>query len=167
MIKITKVYKQSMPATRFIGKKYGDEDRVDGGFGVKWGEWFENDWFDVIKKQVDGNLADWFEDGEATIGLMTAVDGKFQYWIGYFTPVGTPVPEGFQSVDFPKANLGVCWIYGKEHELFMHEEASMKKLQEEGFNPLDTWCFERYACPRFTTPDEKGNVTLDICFFVE
>ena len=23
------------------------------------------------------------------------------------------------------------------------------------------WCFERYNCPRYTTPDENGNVILD------
>ncbi|MBE6551537.1 MAG: hypothetical protein E7665_05310 [Ruminococcaceae bacterium] len=25
----------------------------------------------------------------------------------------------------------------------------------------DHWCFERYQCPRFTSPDENGNVILD------
>lgn len=25
----------------------------------------------------------------------------------------------------------------------------------------DDWCFERYNCPRFTTPDADGNVILD------
>ncbi len=29
------------------------------------------------------------------------------------------------------------------------------------------WFFERYQCPRFTTPDEKGNVILDMCYFVK
>ena len=29
------------------------------------------------------------------------------------------------------------------------------------------WSFERCQCPRFTTPDEKGNVTLDYCSFVK
>ena len=28
------------------------------------------------------------------------------------------------------------------------------------------WFFERYTCPRFTTPDEDGNVILDICQYV-
>jgi hypothetical protein len=27
--------------------------------------------------------------------------------------------------------------------------------------------FERYVCPRFTTPDDKGNIVLDICYFVK
>ena len=39
MFSIVKTYRQSIPAMRFIGKKYGDEDRVDGGFGKQWGVW--------------------------------------------------------------------------------------------------------------------------------
>ena len=31
----------------------------------------------------------------------------------------------------------------------------------------DDWCFERYNCPRFTTPDEKGNVILDYALSVK
>jgi len=167
MAEIIKVYQQGIIATRFIGKKYGDEDRVDGAFGAKWGEWFENGWFDTIKQQVDGDLGEFFEDSDATIGLMKVEDGKFQYWIGYFTPENTTIPEGFQYIDFSGGNLGVCWVYGKESEVFMHEEACSKRLENEGFIISGGWCFERYAHPRFTTPDDKGNVTLDICFFVE
>ena len=29
------------------------------------------------------------------------------------------------------------------------------------------WFFERYACPRFTTPDENGAVILDIGHYVK
>ena len=52
MAEITKVYRQSMESTRFIGKKYGDNDRVDGGFGAKWDEWFSHGWFDIIKSKL-------------------------------------------------------------------------------------------------------------------
>ena len=31
----------------------------------------------------------------------------------------------------------------------------------------DDWCFERYNCPRFTTPDEEGNVILDYGISIE
>ena len=30
-----------------------------------------------------------------------------------------------------------------------------------------TWFFERYAAPRFTKPDKKGKIILDICHFAE
>jgi hypothetical protein len=37
MAEVIRTYRQSVPAMRFIGKKYYDEDRVDGGFGKQWG----------------------------------------------------------------------------------------------------------------------------------
>jgi len=169
MVEITKVYKQSIGATRFIGKKYGDEDRVDGGFGVKWGDWFANGWFDAIEKQVDGKLADSFEDGCASIGLMGHENGAFKYWIGHFTPADTVVPEGFQSIDFPACNLGICWFYGKEEEVFGKEPMGAERLEQEGYETVvfeGYMCFERYS-GRFATADEKGNLTLDVGFFVK
>ena len=170
MAEIIKVYKQSVGATRFVGKKYGDGDRVNGTFGAKWGEWFQNGWFDIIIKLFDGNLADIYEDGGSYIGLMRGEgtpDDPFEYWIGVFMPEGTAVPEGFDYVDFPAGNLGVCWIYGKEADVYMREGECGSRLKSEGFDADSGWCFERYACPRFTTPDEKGNIILDICFYVK
>lgn len=38
----------------------------------------------------------------------------------------------------------------------------LEELKTHGFlRKEDDWCFERYNCPRFTTPDENGNVILD------
>lgn len=33
------------------------------------------------------------------------------------TPAGTLIPKSFDFVDFPTANLGTCWIYGKENDI--------------------------------------------------
>ncbi|MCL2059742.1 MAG: GyrI-like domain-containing protein [Oscillospiraceae bacterium] len=168
MAKIIKVYKENVPALRFIGKKYLDADRVDGSFGAKWGEWFENDWFGLLEKLHNGNLADYHENGGAYIGLMRdTVEGVFEYYVGIFMPKDTAPPENFTFVDFPAGELGVCWVYGAEHEVYMHEGECGERLTAEGFNVDGSWCFERYACPRFTAPDEKGNVTLDICFYIK
>jgi hypothetical protein len=35
-VEIKKVYKEHLPAVRFIGKCYTDKDRVNGSFGAKW-----------------------------------------------------------------------------------------------------------------------------------
>jgi len=167
MTEITKVYRQTMGISKFIGKRYTNKDRVDGSFGAKWGEWFQNEWFALLEKQAVDCMKSTCEDGAATIGLMREISGGFEYWIGYFMPISTPVPEGFDSVDFPKSDIGVCWVYGKEEEIFMQEGRCGERLEAEGFKMKGEWCFERYTCPRFTTPDEKGNITLDIGFFVE
>ena len=171
MAEITKAYKQSVEAMRFVGKKYGDSDRGScGTFGPKWFEWFDQVWFEIIEKQVVGSLKDSNEDGDAAIGLMRDKDGEIEYWNGYFTPENTVVPKGFAYIDFPKSNLSVCWVYGEENGVFFKEGKCGERLAQEGFEILTdethNWCFERYSC-RYSTPDDKGNVILDICFFVK
>ncbi|MEE1356150.1 MAG: hypothetical protein UHG68_01150 [Clostridia bacterium] len=29
------------------------------------------------------------------------------------------------------------------------------------------WSFENCTCPRYTTPDEQGNIIMDYCYFVK
>ena len=170
---ITKVYKQDVPALRFIGKKYGDDDRIDGMFGKYWGDWFQNGWFDSIAKQTDRDLKEIYDDGDAYIGLMRYKNGEpFEYWIGIFMPEGTLAPDGYAYHDFLKSTLGVCWLHGKESDVFMQEERCKQKLEEAGYSIEKDkedalWFFERYGCPRFTTPDENGKVILDICWYVK
>ncbi|MCL2013817.1 MAG: GyrI-like domain-containing protein [Oscillospiraceae bacterium] len=163
MADIVKTYKEHHPALRFIGKKYTDEDRVDGLFGAKWGEWFENKWFDIIEKLgAPGGL------DKGHIGYMThGEDGKFQYWIGLFTPDETQIPEGFDFLDFEAGHIGVCHVYGIEPDVYCKECMCSDKLNADGYKIKPFGCFERYNYPRFCEPDDKGNIILDVCFFVE
>lgn len=166
-MEIVKVYKQSVPATRFIGKKYGDADRVDGGFGMQWGQWFENGWFAPLEPMA----AD-YEDGGAYIGLMRWKDGEpFEYYIGMFLKPESAVPEGYESVDFGEGDIAVAWLKGPENEVYSHEDQAAQACGKEGYNAAADgsgafWFFERYACPRFTTPDDKGEIILDVCHFM-
>lgn len=173
MVELVRSYAQNIPALRFIGKKYGDSDRVDGMFGARWGDWFQNGWFTVVERVYGGSMKDIYEDGDAHIGLMRHKDGEpFEYWIGVFMQEGATVPAGFSHVDFPASRLGVCWLYGKESEIYCNEPLCYEKLKEQGLRVINDpagacWFFERYGCPRFTMPDEQGNIILDICFFIE
>lgn len=170
MAKIIRTYRQKVPAMRFIGRKYLDADRVDGTFAAHWGEWFKQGWFEKLQSTFDPKAL--YEDGDATVGLMRWKEEEpFEYWIGVFCPEGTPVPEGFLSVDFPPATLGVAWVYGKEPEIYGQEYECAETLKKQGMEIISDeagayWFFERYTCPRFTTPDEDGNVILDICQYV-
>jgi hypothetical protein len=173
MGEIVNVYRQEIPALRFIGKKYGNSDRHNGMFGRSWDEWGRNGWFDIIKSQTDIEMKYFFDDGDAEVGLLRYnKNGEFEYWIGLFMPENTPVPNGFEYYDFPKGALGVCWLYGRRNEVFFQDEKCREKLEELGFEILkdkeDTiWSIERFVSDRFEEPDEKGKVTLDICFFVK
>ena len=121
---------------------------------------------------TDKILAIW-ENGAAYVGLECRKSGQLaEYWIGMFTPQNTEVPEGFECIDFPESNLGTCWIYGREEEVHGFACNCWKELKKAGIeinadeNGVEM-SFENCLCPRFTTPDEKGNVILDYCYFVK
>ena len=171
-MKIINIYTQKIPTTRFIGKKYGDEDRENGSFGKKWADAFEHGLFDLIEKNAGTET--FFTDSNSYIGLMRAKDGEpFEYWVGMFTPESTEVPNGLQYVDFAANEIGIGWIYGsdKTGEIYCHECDVAAELNKAGHpikydNTGACWFFERYQCPRFTTPDIDGNVNLYIGFFI-
>ena len=170
---IIKVYAEDMPASRFIGKKYLNEDRVEGTFSHQWGEWHQHGWFDEITKQTDKDLKDWFVEGEASIGLMRwKGEEPFEYWIGMFMPAGTAVPEGMNYIDFPVLKLGIGLVKGVEPDIYFMDGPVYEKLVADGFQPVSDeigtwWSFERYTCPRYTTPDENGNVILDHAYVLQ
>lgn len=163
---IIKVYKEHLPSLRFIGKRYTNADRI-GGFGHKWGEWFGNGWFETLEK-----LGEVKEIENGYLGLMRCggsdPENSFEYWIGMFLPVDTAVPEGFAFIDLKESDLAVCWIKGKEEEgIYAMHDACIAKFGENGMGNFkeddeNRICFfERYNCPRFTTPDDNGDVILD------
>lgn len=152
-VKIIEIKKESCPAARLIGKKYGE--------APNWGEWWENNWFETLeaKERLTFN-------GDAYIGAVHIVDGMPEYWIGMFFPADTEVPESFEYVDIEPLDYAVCYLSDKENsgEFYTMDTHNMclAKLKTCHFKRKeDDWCFERYNCPRFTTPDEKGNVILD------
>jgi len=167
MAEIIKTFRENIPEMRFIGKRYPN-------FGPMWGEWFANGWFDQIEKAMGGTAAilSIWENGAGYIGLeRRCPEQPFEYWIGMFTPINTSVPEGFEFIDFPSIGLGTCWIYGKEKEVHNTRECKAA-IQNSGFKIWKDvnggiWSFENCICPRYTTPDEKENIIMDYCYFVE
>lgn len=171
-IEVTRVYKEHFPGLRFIGKRYTNDDRSEGGFGKQWDEWTGGNLFAVMRQAVGVSPFD-----EDTIGLMTMRgDGTgFTYWIGLFFPAETKAPDGYDFLDLPESNIGVGWVCGnlESGEIFggPPHEAVCKNMGETGLGDFrndiagqgsDTYCFfERYNCPRFTKEDENGNVILD------
>ena len=157
--KIIEVKRESCPAARFIGKKYDN--------APDWVEWWENDWFSVLEKNERLSI-----NGDAYIGAVHIVNGRPERWIGMFFPVETEVPTGFAFVDIEPMEYAVCYLYDDEnstdfytietHNMCLKELAALGLKRKE-----DDWCFERYNCPRFTSPDEKGKVILDYAISIE
>jgi predicted transcriptional regulator YdeE len=167
MTEIIKAYKQEVPAMRFIGKKYTDKDRgVEcKTFGPAWHQWFEKGWFDLLRNHIPKDFINAYAEAEACIGLMSDFDSEIQYRIGYFAPKDTPVPDGFEYVDFPAGNIAVCLVQGKQHEVFFQEANCVKRIEQEGIGKCADWCFERYT-NRYSEPNENGDVILDVCFYL-
>ncbi len=152
-VTIKEVKRESFPETRLIGKKYEN--------GPNWGEWWANDWFSILEKNQPLSI-----NGDAYIGAVHIVDGMPEYWIGMFFSVEANIPDGFDYVDIESLEYAVFYLYDKEGsgDFYTMETHNMclEELKTLGYKRKeDDWCFERYNCPRFTTPDEKGNVILD------
>lgn len=169
-MEIKRVYKESIPPVKLIGKRLTNNERDETGtFARYWQQSFQERWFDLLSqcKGLPGASDDY-------LGAMrmTGENGEdFEYWIGMFRAPDAVPPEGFESVDIPAGEVGVCWLHGsdKTGELYSMEASNlaMAALKEQGWNYAETgWFFERYNCPRFTVPDETGNVILDICAYL-
>lgn len=161
MTEIVKVYRERIPAARLIGKRYC----MDGeGFSAQWGEWFENGWF--LPLEMLGALP---ESEGAFYGFMRARSEMREYWIGMLFPADTRVPDGYESLDLPAGEAGVCWLRAHEQDptLYSMHQACVHALRENGMDAPDeadgeaVLCFERYNCPRYTAPDDEGRVILD------
>jgi len=167
-MEIVNVYQENMPAVKLIGKRYTNQDRDESGtFAAYWQECFQQGWPAILGRcdAVPGVSED-------LVGAMRMTGGdEFEYWIGGLFAPSANVPEGFAAADIPAGALGVCWLYGNDQsgELYGAEasELCMAAWEERGWKFSETgWFFERYNCPRFTTPDERGHVILDICAYL-
>ena len=158
-VRILEIKKESCPASRFIGKKYIDFPN--------WGEWWENGWFEALEQLP------WLPINDSGyIGAVHIVSGKPEYWIGMFFPAETAVPNGFDCIEVGPTDYAVCYLYAKDMDPELHSmdthNACLDALKAVGFQRKeDDWCFERYNCPRFTTPDALGNIILDYAISVK
>ncbi len=159
-MKLLEIGQEQCPAARLIGKKYEGNP--------EWDAWWENDWFAALEAAAQRLPI----NGDAYIGAVHIVDGMPEYWIGMFFPVDTEVPEGFAYVDIEPLHYAVCYLYDKEgsgdfYTMDTHNRCLEALKARNLKRKEDDWCFERYNCPRFTTPDEQGNVILDYAISIE
>ncbi|NLW70689.1 MAG: hypothetical protein GX061_06370 [Eubacteriaceae bacterium] len=165
MAKITGIIDEFLPATRFIGKRYSEIGH--------WNEWWEGFFFEKLETTIDenGGLPNW-ESAGGYVGMEKRREGILtDYYIGMFATPETPIPEGFICIDFDRTNLGTCVIYGKEGEVHDVLDKCRKALTDRDYTIKETpegavYSFENCLCPRYTDPDENGNITLYYSYFV-
>ncbi|MDR1838432.1 MAG: hypothetical protein LBQ93_02440, partial [Treponema sp.] len=161
---IKKVYKQELPALRFIGKKCIETSEKVNVLNLL-DNWQLNNWFGAIEKQSAIDYKTFFERADAYINLVRKKDDSFEHWMGMFMPEGTEVPQGYEAVDFPKMTICVCRVYGKRDEIVNYEKECRNKLAEDGFSCENAqWYFRRFNWNKFFGEDVYGKRLLDYCY---
>ena len=172
MAEIVQILEEKQPAALFVGRKYDPEKWTVPP--AMWGTAFEEGWFDTLEVLLPEDWAESFPNADAYIGLEYARGISCdEYWVGMWLPVDTPIPEGFGGLEFPECTLATAYVRGREEtgEIYGCEAECLEAFARQGRMPrmegANYWIFERYACPRFTTPDDEGRVILDMCCIVE
>ncbi len=170
---IVQSYIQDLPAMKFVGIRYSDKDRQDGGFVHLWKEWNDSGRFDQLHALATEDLRTVYRDADACIGLSKYCDDNTtQYWIGMFIDTWTKVPEGFDSLEFSPSKLGVCHISGNEGDIYPTETMCEEHLMKEGYQIASdetgaSWYMMRYGGYEETHKEFTDKVSFDICKFVK
>lgn len=94
---------------------------------------------------------------------MTA--GTMEYLCGMLMKCECPVlSEEFIVKQIDECEVAVGWVQGDSADVFANGYTlTAEGLKREGYiaDYLSGWWLESYNCPRFTNPDEKGNIILD------
>ena len=155
----------SFPAMKLIGKeiRYSMAVHMQGDNRIPgfWDKCFNDGTFTWLEAQKD------FIYDPAYVDVMLdwdKGDGEFSTIVGMLMKNGASVPDGCVTRDLPASKVAVGWVRGKDtmdccaaaHQL------TEQKLRADGYtNDKMTWCMELYNCPRFTTPDDNGDIILD------
>ena len=156
---------KELPTVHLVGKeiRYSEEAHMKGDNRIPglWDQCFSEGIFAQLESQ-----ADYLYD-DSYVGVMLdwdKGDGNFSYVCGMLMKPGVSVPEGFICHTLEAAKAAVGWIRGKDTADVCSTAHAMteERLKAEGHNCQQMrWCMELYNCPRFTTPDENGDIILD------
>lgn len=161
MLRISNVHRETVPLARLIGLRYGDADRVNGGFGARWHDWMAQGRDARLREAIGEHEL----DADICYGWMRMAEEGFEYWIGRLYMPDAEVPEGFDTVLLPPGEVGVCWIHGAAEtgEIFGYDAhmTCVRAFEAEGWTvDEEGWFCEAYVERRFR-PDAEGQLILD------
>jgi hypothetical protein len=88
-----------------------------------------NSQFDEIEKLLKSDIKALYKGNNAYIYLVQKMsDCKIEYLIGMFTPIKTPVPDGYEMIYFQNSKLAVCHVYGKSDLIINYDKECRRRL---------------------------------------
>jgi predicted transcriptional regulator YdeE len=153
-----------LPETYVVGKLLRADmemQKVENPIPAFWGDCFSKNSFKTLE-DLNAYVSD-----PSYVGLMCdwmSGDGCFSYICGMMMKPGCPVPEGYAAKTLPTSKVAVGWIRAEqESELYqVAHQYTQEALEKAGYTAEGLeWCMEVYNCPRFTTRDDQGRITLD------
>lgn len=138
-----------------VSKNMAEEDPIP----ALWGQCFADGTFGTLEQLAEFH---WEQDYVGWIGDFSA-DG-FEYICGMLLRPGAPVPEGFACREIRPTKVAVAWVKGQAPEALAEaHDLTLEAAAKNGCepNPEAGWCLELYNCPRYTDPDEQGDVIID------
>jgi predicted transcriptional regulator YdeE len=156
---------KKLPGLKLVGKelRYNMEAHMKGDNRIPafWEKCFEDGTFSLLEKQVD------FVYDNSHVGIMMdwdKGDGDFSYIVGMLMKDGVSLPEGYICRDIKETDVAIGWIKGENTAdvCSVAHPLTEKAIKENGYKCEQMkWCMELYNCPRFTQPDENGDIVLD------
>lgn len=153
-----------LPRLRLIGKeiRYAMQTQRKGENRLPafWNQCFAEQIFAPLEAQQDQLFSPDY------VGVMLDFqreDGDFSYIVGMLMLEGARVPQGYSAVTLDETEVAVGYIKGGEAQVCgVAHRLTQAALEARGRTCAQmTWCMELYNCPRFTTPDENGDVIVD------
>ncbi len=126
-----------------------------------WDRCFADGTFAALEAAAEGQ---W---DPSYVGLMAdfrSREGKFTYLCGILYRQGVALPAGFEVLPVPAGRAALGWVRGRDTADVCGAAHALvtQGLQAAGHTCEHmAWTMELYNCPRFTTPDEDGCITLD------
>ncbi len=165
MSELIKFEVKRLPNIKLVGKelRYNMEAHMKGDNRIPafWDKCFTDGTFSLLEKQTS------FIYDSAYVGVMLDWDngdGDFSYIVGMLMKDGVSVPDGYYYKDIEETDVAIGWIKGKNTADVCSSAHSLTEqaIKENGYKcDKMKWCMELYNCPRFTTPDENGDIILD------